>query len=422
MTHQQFSILSSLVSGTIMLALLFVAATIASAQTETVVYSFSTSVVDASQPKFGLVADRNSNLYGAAHGGQLGPGVVFQLVPPATSGGAWTENLLYNFSGREDGGEPSGNLLINPNTGKIYGTATTGGANNAGVVYELTPGKPWTEKALYSFSFVYGSPDSGVIADSKGRLYGTTSGQSTFGIVFQLVPPTQSGGAWKRRTLYSFKGGSDGFNAWGGLVIDSSGALYGATRGGGLPGAGTVFKLTPTVGGGPWTESILYTFQNGSDGEGPNGVTFDSAGALYGTTTFSSFSTVGGTVFQLTPPATQGGAWTKSILYTFTANDDGGEPMAGIILDSSGAIYGTTMIGGGTFAACNAGLGCGTVFKVSPPSTTGGAWTEQVLYSFKGFPDGDSPVSRLLLIGNNLYGTTKLGGASHAGTVFQIVP
>jgi hypothetical protein len=188
------------------------------------------------------------------------------------------------------------------------------------------------------------------------------------------------------------------------LIADASGALYGTTMwgggGGGCPprGCGTVFKLTPpSPGGGPWTETVLHSFTNvNGDGALPlAGLIFDASGALYGTTAYGGGTNCAcGTVFKLTPPSPGGGPWTETVLHSFIGGSDGSEPLAGLIFDASGALYGTTLNGGGSGTNCAASTGgCGTVFKLTPTTTTTGTtWTESVLYSFTGGSDGGFPL------------------------------
>jgi uncharacterized repeat protein (TIGR03803 family) len=281
------------------------------------------------------------------------------------------------------------------------------------------------------------SPAGLLIADSTGALYGTTQfgGYPNCvdglgcGVVFKLTPPTQAGGTWSESVLYSFTGGSDGAIPAAGLIFGSGGALYGTTEGGGNPicqggfGCGVVFKLTPpTTIGGLWTETVLYSFTGGSDGATPLGTLIaDSTGALYGTTAQGGGSDAG-TVFKLTPAT--GLPWNESILYSFIGGSDGGGPFAGLIADSTGALYGTTTAGGNQSCVPSPdGVYCssyGVVFKLTP--ATGVPWSETVLWSFSG-SDGSSPTTGGLIADNTgaLYGTTLEGGGdSSDGTVFEI--
>jgi len=417
-------------------------ATLAAAQTETVIHRFQNQYHGGLNPSGGLVAGKAGALYGtAALGGKsvlgLSYGAVFKLSPPSTTGGAWQDNVLYSFTGGADGEYPYGGVLLSAKAGKIYGTA--GSTSGYGLVYQLTPGSPWTESVLYSFSGPDGSfPNGGLISDANGALYGTTSnggavtcngGSVGCGVVYKLTPPSAPGGTWTEQVLYNFQGGNDGWDPSSGVILDSNGALYGTTFYGGPNNGGTVYKLTPPSGGGVlWTESVIHTFDGAfGSGEGayPIGaLTFDSAGALYGTA--NNYGQYGcGNVFQLIPPVTKGGAWTETILYQFTGASDGGFPQASLIFDGTGALYSTTVLGGevaGGNGLCSyGGYGCGTVFKLTPPSTQGGSWTESVLHAFTNFEG--YPYAPVLLLGKNLYGTTPAYGSDTTpapGTAFQI--
>jgi len=239
----------------------------------------------------------------------------------------------------------------------------------------------------------------------NGSLYGTTkAGGTGFGTVFQLSPPAAVGGAWTKTVLYSFAGGSDG-NDPTDVVFDSSGTMYGITWGSysyPFP-VGNVFQLTPpTEDGGPWTETVLYEFGQGtSDGCNLQGLAFGPDNALYGTTFAGgpngcydgSFSgSTGGTVFRLAPPASAGGAWTETILYTFTGGSDGNNPDSGVVFDASGKLYGTTQAGGDLTCYQESDyLGCGIVFQLTPPAIDGAAWTETVIHEFTMAVDGFAP-------------------------------
>jgi uncharacterized repeat protein (TIGR03803 family) len=288
-----------------------------------------------------------------------------------------------------------------------------------------------SEYRIYTFptSTTAGEDLSGnLITDGAGNLYGTTSSGGDFdhGVVYELLRPVPPSTAWTQTVLYSFKGSPDGAEPLAGLVFDHSGNLYGTTTQGGTVGAvlGTVFELSPPVtAGGQWTESVLHSFADtNTDGFSPvSGVVFDSAGNLYGTTVFGGPSCTGstdsdagcGSVFQLTPPATSGGAWTETIIHFF--HFAGGiYPTGTPIFDSFGYLYGTARQGG-------AG-GHGTVYRLQPPATAGGAWTYRVLYAFAGQSDSIAPEAALTLHEGTLYGTAAEGGTNDNGTVFQLVP
>ena len=225
--------------------------------------------------------------------------------------------------------------------------------------------------------------------------------------------------------LYSFQGGADGSDPTASLIFDHAGNLYGTTEGGCAPCVGTAFKLTPSSGGS-WTESVLHIFQGNGDGYAPSAaLVFDQSGNLYGTTAYGGNSSCigGGTlgvpqgcgiVFELSPAS---GGWTESVLYSFQGGADGAYPDAGLTFDQKGNLYSTTNSSTVSASGCD----CGNVFELSP--TSGGGWTESVLYSFQGGADGASPAAGLVMdASGNLYGTTASGGAGSNGVVFELIP
>src|SRR5208282_5308413 len=198
--------------------------------------------------------------------------------------------------------------------------------------------------------------------------------------------------------LWSFGNGSDGNFPFASLFMDSNGNLYGTTRSGGTYGGGTAFKLAPpSTIGETWAESILWSFGNGNDGNDPRaGLIMDSNGNLYGTTSAggnfpsscNNDAECGGTVFKLTPPTTAGEPWTEAILWNFGNGNDGISPVSGLTMDGSGNLYGATSSGGSYVSASVVG---GTVFELTPPSTSGENWTEAILWNFGNGNDGENP-------------------------------
>jgi uncharacterized repeat protein (TIGR03803 family) len=383
---------------------------------EQVLHSF-TGGVDGANPEAGLIMDNSGNLFGTTWaGGRLGDGAVFKLS--AATGGGYTESVLYSFMGGPDGMNPVAGLIMD-GAGNLYGTTIMGGGTDKGVVFELSPatGGGYIESVLVSFNGIGfstgsngGNPEAGLILDSAGNLYGTTyeGDIDNAGLVFELSPST--GGGYTESVLYGFNytysGITDGADVAGGLVMDSSGNLYGTTQAGGTHGFGIVFELVPGSGG--YTESILYNFMGLSDGGGPQAtLLMDSAGNLYGTAN-NGGSFGYGVAFELSPTS---GGYTESVLYSFTGGVDGAGPWAGLLMDTAGNLYGTTIKGG----SHNAGV----VFKLS--ADTSGGYTESVLYSFTGGGDGGTPQAGLIMDGaGNLYGTTANGGSSNEGVVFKI--
>jgi uncharacterized repeat protein (TIGR03803 family) len=338
------------------------------------------------------------------------------------------ETLLYSFPNGSAGPDASGPgaSLIGDSSGNLYGTTQLGGAKGEGTVFELSPavGGGWTEKVLYSFGQCPQAPCSGasepegsLVFDAQGNLYGTTESGGPGGefggrgTVFELSPGT--GGVWTETTLYEFGGVTgDGANPAAALIFDATENLYGTTQAGGANGKGAVFELSPGTGG-VWTEKVLYSFAgpaaNPPDGQDPTGnLIFDAQGNLYGTTfTGGKNDTTGegGTVFEMSPGA--GGVWTEKVLYNFGGanSPDGNQPTASLIFDSQGNLYGTTREGGSSLD--------GTVFELSPAA--GGTWTESLLHNFTGAPsDGAVPYCSLFFDAQgNLYGTTKYGGPNN---------
>ena len=292
------------------------------------------------------------------------------------------------------------------------------------------------EKVLFRFNYANGMyPYGPVIFDQSGNLYGMTAFGSAYegGNVYELSHTPE--GHWKETVLYTFCPNwncESGILAYGGLVFDTAGNLYGVALGGGAYNSGVVFELSPNLDGS-WTESVLHDFGGAGDGIAPECETLllDSAGNLYGTTAIGGSGSCDldgypgcGTVFELSPG--QGGIWNEKILYSFQNNGkDGNYPYAGLIADNSGNLYGTTSGGGLSSRHCF-NRTCGVVFKLSPNAD--GNWTETILHSFGG-RDGESPTAGLTIdAAGNLYGVTALGGRYDCsppygcGTVFELTP
>lgn len=393
------------------------ATTASAAASETVLHNLNNDGTAAAYPCAGLIMDASGNFYGTTcYGGLYNAGTVFELTP--NQGRGWTETVLHSFGNGTDGSVPEAGLIFDAN-GNLYGTTSFGGIHDGGTAFELTPtgGGDWTETVLRNFGGGTDGavPFAGLVFDANGNLYGTTyqGGIHNHGTVFQLAP--RQGGGWTETVLHSFNNnGSDGALPEAGLVFDPAGNLYGTTSAGGIHDYGTVFELAPAQGGG-WTETILHSFNmNGSDGAFPEaGLVIDNAGNLYGTTEEGGIHLSYGTVFELTPR--DGGGWTETILHSFNMNgSDGAYPVAELIVDSTGNLYGTTSFGGIH--------NYGAAFELAPRE--GGGWTETVLHSFNlNGADGANPYAGLTFdAANNLYGTTYQGGVHAAGTVFEITP
>jgi len=263
------------------------------------------------------------------------------------------------------------------------------------------------------------NPNAELLADKAGNLYGTaeTGGVNQFGIVFELSPPSRGQEQWTESILWSFGARSDGRAPYASLIVDSYGNLYGTTAFGGDNQAGTVFKLIPpSRRQKPWTETVLWSFDP-ADGDGANSyadLIADPSGNLYGTTEGGG-TNQSGTVFEVSPPSGRQRQWTEKVLWDLGAKGDGTFPRSGLLADVKGNLYGTAQGGG-------VNLG-GVVFELMPPKRRQTQWTENVLWSFGAGIDGVSPEDRLIVdqLGN-LYVTTFLGCAQSLGTAFELSP
>jgi uncharacterized repeat protein (TIGR03803 family) len=319
--------------------------------TESVLYSFAGGSSDGMYPYGGVTFDKSGNLYGTTVGGGSGSscgdgcGTVFKLAPSVSG---WSESVIYSFAGGNDGFGPGGPLIFDKK-GNLYGTTPDGGTNSDGTVYTLTPGKngQWKEKVIHSFA---GGNEGAtgslgpLLLDKAGNLYGVTEtqGASGYGTVFKLSPVSK--GSWKLTTLYGFLGEPDAGSPYGGLIADAKGRLYGTTYYGGANGLGAVFELTKGSNS-KWTESVLYSFKGGKDGSATTTtLLLDKSSNLYGTTSAGGdLGCACGTVFKL---ASRGGKWTESVSHRFTGNPDGSFPYYGLSRDKTGNLYSTTATGG----------------------------------------------------------------------------
>jgi uncharacterized repeat protein (TIGR03803 family) len=366
---------------------------------------------------------------------------VFKLTPTEYGQTPWTETVLGSFSGGTNGDLPLAGLFARKErisqTASLYGTTSALGGG-LGTVFKVT-GHTLTTIWTFAGGSDGSSPQAGLIADeaadeavdARGALYGTagSGGAKGCGTVYKLTPPKDGQTAWTEQTLWGFLGGSDGCGPASTLIADERGALYGTTVSGGGnsntvcfgPGCGTVFKLTPPrAGQTAWSEQTLWSFSGGSDGGSPlAGVIADRTGALYGTTANGGATTTAcffghgcGAVFKLTPPKDGKTAWSEQTLWSFSGGSDGAVPVAGLIADRTGALYGTTENGGNNNNnVCSFG-GHGVVFKLTPPAYGPAAWTETTLWAFSGGSDGCGPVAPLIADERGaIYGTTQFGGA-----------
>jgi uncharacterized repeat protein (TIGR03803 family) len=373
-------------------------ATTCLAQSETVLYSF-TGGNDGGVPMSGMVFDSAGYLYGSTNqGGTIGYGTVFQSDVHGHL------RTLHSFTNQLDGGRPAPDITRDQD-GNLWGVTSYGGNGtcSCGTLFKIdTTG---VISILHAFTGKNdgATPEGGVVVDSAGNVYGTTSGAGSagYGTVFRRDT------TGRFSVLHSFTNGADGGIPRGDLFLDSAGNLYGTTSqgSGGLcfyPGCGTVFKISKTG-----IFKVLYSFSGGSDGGTPlAGVIKDLQGRIYGTTSAGADQTCFagcGVVYMIDA------AGHYSVLHTFGYTSDGGEPVAGLVQDSLGNLYGTSAVGG-------TGL-WGTAFKTD----AGGSFV--VLHSFTGAEDGGTPYGHLVLDrSGNLYGTTETGSPSFYGTIFVIKP
>jgi len=398
--------------------------------TGSVLYSLDTSTGAASMIGLTGVANitslvfRHGTLYAATAGGniytvnpQTGQATYHATTSVAAVGMAAPASIfsvLHTF-GESDGAAPEAGLTMD-RSGNLYGTTDAGGTQGDGTVFKLTNHSgSWIFTSLYSFQFSGGAnPLAPVTIASDGTLFGTTSyGGNDFGTVFRLHPPAafcrSVDCAWGEQTIYVSPGGTNpaGFG-YGALVFDATGNIYGTSSVGGTHQIGTVFELTSS--GGHWSESTLYNFgSQNQDGSDPlSGVIFDNSGNLYGTTANGGGANAG-TVYEISP---SGGSWTENILHSF-AGSDGQYPMGGLMLDGVNKLYGTTIDGGAN--------GGGTVYQLTKSD---GAWSYGLIYSFPAFGGGysSSPAGSLIMdAAGNLYGTALAGGRG-AGSIFELTP
>lgn len=391
---QQARISARLVfAAALMLAMAFgfgaVTSQSAQAQTFHVMYNFA-GASDGGDPYASLLRDSAGNLYSTVdYGGTNFAGAVFKVAPNGT------ETVLYSFTGGADGAYPF-SPVVRDGAGNLYGTTSMGGSANAGVVFKLTPSG--TETVLHNFTGGADGiiPIGGLVRDSAGNLYGTTSQGGTFndGVLFKISP----GG--KETILHTFTSSTtDGkYPSYTTLLRDSLGNLYGVTEEGGAADGGILYKLTTTR-----KLIILHSFMGGkTDGCNVLGTPWmDAAGNFYGTTS-SCGTNMLGTVWRV------GKYGKEKVLHSFAGGTADGEyPLAGVIMDASGNLYGNTETGGAS--------NVGTVYQVS--ST--GVFT--LVHSFNG-TDGKYPYGSFAQNSKGtIFGTTQNGGTIGYGTVWKIV-
>ncbi len=394
-----------------------------SAQTLTTIHQFGAVAGDGASPSGGLVSDGAGNYYGVTLTGVTrNQGTVFQLTAPAIPGGTWTETILWNFGGPNDGLYPEGGL-VRDKRGNLYGETGSGGSASCycGIVFKLKPptaqGGAWTERVMHRFAGGNDgyAPAHGLTLDSAGNVYGVSvfGGVYGCGIAFKIA---SVGSGFAETIIYSFGSSSaDPMFPSGPLLLASNGVMFGVAYSGGVSQIGAVYTLTPPASGaGTWTRSTLYSFPGGDAGCDPEGnLVKDVSGNIYGIAAYSC-SISAGVFFRLAPPVGGSTMWTESVLYPFGSNESGSMPS--LYLDTkSSTFYGTLQSGGA--------LSGGEIIKIAPPAIAGGVWSETVLYNFDGLSGSSdvNPGGPLVQDANGLlYGLTGFGGAG--GSAFSITP
>ncbi len=331
---------------------------------------------------------------------EQGCGVAFQLTPPKGGQGAWTETVLHTFMDGADGAFPSGSLAVAAD-GTLYGATTSLAVHTprvTGRLFSLAPpakgGQDWTLTSLYDFrsSKVGQFPDAGITLGADGAFYGSArlGGNDDRGTLFRLG---ETGGAWKGQAIYNFQNDQFGGNPTTPLLAGADGNLFGTIPHGGVNGTGGLFEISPPGDGQTqWSMRLIHSMDNFTEGEeSKSPLVADASGALYGTTSLggTGFTFPEGTVYRLVP---QGGQnWTMEVLYTFGADtiaeaEQGGAPAGPLVIDADGAVWGVTTLFGNP--KCQEGEGCGTLFKLTPPAKTGQAWRFMLVHKFSGRSDG----------------------------------
>ena len=398
---------------TLSAAVLVLACAAWAAGTPQIIYNFAGGN-DGEYIDSDLVIDGAGNLYGTSvQGGNFASGTVFQLTPSASG---WTHTVLYSFTGGADGGEPYKGVTLD-HQGNLYGTTVAGGGGpcdgGCGVAYKLTnSGAVWSQTVMHTFT---GGPDgsgpgTGLTLGPGRTLYGMTptGGANGQGVVFQLAP-LQNGG-WKLNVIHAFTGGADGAGGSAGRLLRHKGSLYGVTTVGGANGKGVVFKLTPDPGG--WQFTTLYAFKGQPDAGFPYGaLALDHQHNLYGTTYYDGSNNLG-SVYQLA--LQPDGTWKERVLYSFKGGKDGSGSISNVVFGKTGALYGTTSAGG---ASCD----CGVIFKLTPgvngiwteSVTYRFKGAPDGAFAYNGMV-GDSA--------GNFYGTTVHGGTTDDGIIYKFTP
>jgi uncharacterized repeat protein (TIGR03803 family) len=411
-------------SSLLLSALLFLTGA-ANAASTTVLHEFGLGQ-DGASPSSSIIFDSAGNIYGETASGGTGPctggcGTVYRISPDGTG---FKETGSYSFRGptHGDGRTPQGALIMD-SAGNLYGVTSNGGTKDSGTVFKLTPGSngAWTESVLYAFGVASGQaggigPSGKLLLDGSGNLYGVTAGGGSRngGVVFELTP--SASGPWTETVLHSFApaGKLDG-NQPVGIIFDSAGDIFGVTSFGGtesVEGAGTVFELVNESG--LWAYRSVHTFApTGENLQTPNGgMVFDSSGNLY--VGMSRGGRGGAGVVELIP---NGNKYAPAALYSFLGEGLPPAPYEALVFDNSGNLY-SASYPGGPGSGCD--IGCGLVYKLSPGEPH---WIPtQVDLTTDGVLGGEPFGGVTLDSQGNIYVATAINGTHGGGALFRINP
>jgi uncharacterized repeat protein (TIGR03803 family) len=367
-----------------------------------------------------ILRDSAGALYGITTNATYGGGTVYKLSPPATTGRHFT--LLWRFVTGPVGIIPSPGLAAGAPNQFFGATVANSERENygCGSVFTLTAGQPAQPISHLNHGPAGCYPNGPVNVAPNGDVFAIApnggDAQGGFGAITRFIPPAGTRTHWASRIIYSFRGQEDGFYPLQPMLLSASGALYGSalasSNGQAFPEP--LFRLAPPAPHQKaWSFSVIYPFTSAECADGIGPLIEGTGGTIYGpcSDNLGQGGDQPGNIFSLTPPATAGAPWTKTVLWTFTGGADGGHPQTGLTLAKSGALYGTTS------------QGHGTIFRLAPPTTAAQTtWTQTTLWTFSG-RDGDAPSSPLLITpAGTLIGTTATGGPNQNGTIFELTP
>jgi uncharacterized repeat protein (TIGR03803 family) len=391
----------------------------AAASTLTTLYNFHTGMPGVG-PYGQIVRDRSGAIYGIVSDAPYGNGAVYEITPRTGKAA-----ILWHFAPGPVGFYPAPGLT--QGVGRTFFGATDANRNGenygSGAVFSLSvTKKTGTATAISDFNSRMSPgeyPDGSVNVAPNGDVFAITSSGGTdqggYGAIIRFSPRTGGHAGYKQDLLYSFTGQADGFYPEQHMLLSRSGALYGTAlaSSNGQVFPTPVFQLAPPKhANGAWAFSLIWQFPDTDCADGPVQMIEGPDGTIYSpcSDNIGKDGNAPGNIFSLTPPAQGKTAWTKQVLWKFHGRKDGGHPHTGLVLDAHGNLYGTTSQGNGT------------IFRLTPPVSGKGHWTETTLWTFSG-ADGNAPSSPLVLTpAGTLIGTTSAGGTSNGGTLFELTP